>query len=86
GKPSLPVRLLSRLLAIPIISGIAYEVLRFTGKHADNRFIQLLIQPNLALQRLTTREPDEDMIEVAIVSLKTVLEGEKQARQAEGAA
>ena len=77
GRPALLWRLLSRLVMIPIITGIAYEVLRFTGRHADNRLIQLLIKPNLALQRLTTREPDDDMLEVAITALKTVLEKEQ---------
>lgn len=77
GRPALLWRLFSRLVMIPIITGIAYEVLRFTGRHADNRLIQLLIKPNLALQRLTTREPDDDMLEVAITALKTVLEKEQ---------
>ncbi len=76
GKPPLLIRIASRLLLIPVISGIAYEVLRFTGKHAENPIIRALIAPNLALQKLTTREPDDDMIEVAITALKTVLEGE----------
>jgi len=78
GKPSLLIRLVSRLLLLPVITGIAYEVLRFTGRHADNRLIQLLIKPNLALQKLTTREPDDAMLEVAITSLKAVLAGEQE--------
>ncbi len=77
GKPALLVRLASRLLLIPVVAGIAYEVLRFTGKHASNRLIRLLIAPNLALQKLTTREPDDQMLEVAITSLKTVLAAEQ---------
>ncbi len=79
GKPALPLRLLSRLAGIPIITGLAYEWLRFTGRHTDNRVIRWIIKPNLALQRLTTREPDDDMLEVAITALKTVLEGEQNA-------
>jgi uncharacterized protein YqhQ len=78
GKPPLLLRIALRLAAIPIISGIAYEVLRLTGKHADRRFVRWLIAPNLSLQRLTTREPDDAMLEVAILSLRTVLEGEKE--------
>lgn len=74
---SLPVRLLSRLLLLPIIAGIAYEYIRFTGKHQDNAIVRLLIKPNLALQRLTTREPDESMLAVAIVALERVLAYEK---------
>ncbi|MBN1259871.1 MAG: DUF1385 domain-containing protein, partial [Anaerolineae bacterium] len=81
GKPALPIRILSRLLLVPVVSGIAYEVLRFTGRHADNRTIQVLIKPNLALQRLTTREPDDSMLEVAITALKAVLEGERPYRE-----
>ncbi|MBN1920829.1 MAG: DUF1385 domain-containing protein [Anaerolineae bacterium] len=76
GKPALLIRLASRLLLIPVISGIAYELLRFTGKHAENRLVRILIAPNLALQRLTTREPDDSMLEVALTSLKAVLAGE----------
>ena len=86
GRPSLVVRVLSRLLMIPVISGIAYEVLRFTAKHASNPIMSAIIKPNLALQRLTTREPEDDMIEVAITALKTVLEGEQVAMAAESAA
>lgn len=76
GKPDLPIRIISRLLLLPVIAGIAYEVLRFTGKHAGNPIIRALIAPNLALQNLTTREPDDSMLEVAITALKTVLAGE----------
>jgi len=76
GKPPLLMRLASRLLFIPVISGIAYEVLRFTGKYAHNPLIRAIIAPNLALQKLTTREPDDAMLEVAITALKTVLAGE----------
>ncbi len=78
GKPDLWIRIASRLLLIPVISGIAYEVLRFTGKHAKNPLIHALIVPNLALQKLTTREPDNAMLEVAITALQTVLAGEKE--------
>ncbi|HNT76745.1 MAG TPA: DUF1385 domain-containing protein [Anaerolineae bacterium] len=78
GKPDLWIRIASRLLLIPVISGIAYEVLRFTGKHAKNPLIHALIVPNLALQKLTTREPDDAMLEVAITALQTVLADEKE--------
>ncbi|MGC9394188.1 MAG: DUF1385 domain-containing protein [Anaerolineae bacterium] len=76
GKPPFLIRIASRLLLLPVIAGIAYEVLRFTGKHASNPIIRAIITPNLALQRLTTREPDDGMIEVAITALETVLAGE----------
>jgi uncharacterized protein YqhQ len=83
GRPSLVIRVLSRLLLIPVISGIAYEVLRFTAKHAGNPVMRAIIKPNLALQQLTTREPDDAMIEVAIAALKSVLEGEQASMTAE---
>ncbi len=76
GKPTFWIRIASRLLLLPVIAGIAYEVLRFTGKHASNPVIRAIIAPNLALQRLTTREPDDSMLEVAITALETVLAGE----------
>jgi uncharacterized protein YqhQ len=76
GRPSFLIRIASRLVLLPVISGIAYEVLRFTGKHARNPIIRAIITPNLALQRLTTREPDDTMLEVAITALETVLAGE----------
>lgn len=78
GRPTLWVRILSRLALIPVITGIAYEVLRFTGKHEEHPLVRAVIAPNLALQNLTTREPTDDMIEVAIASLKAVLTGEMQ--------
>ncbi|MFN8374308.1 MAG: DUF1385 domain-containing protein [Anaerolineae bacterium] len=71
--PSLPLLILSRLVFIPVIAGIAYEALRFTAKHRDNPLIKLIIIPNLALQHLTTRTPDLTMNEVAIVAFKRVL-------------
>jgi uncharacterized protein YqhQ len=79
GRPAFLIRIASRLLLLPVIAGIAYEVLRFTGKHARNPIIKVIIAPNLALQHLTTREPDDGMLEVAITALETVLAGESPA-------
>ncbi|MBN1487814.1 MAG: DUF1385 domain-containing protein [Anaerolineae bacterium] len=78
GKPPLLWRIVSRIVFIPLVAGLAYEVLRFTGRNADKEWVKILIKPNLALQRLTTREPDDEMLEVAITALKAVLEGEEQ--------
>lgn len=83
GRPTFVIRILSRLLLIPVISGIAYEVLRFTAKHAKNPVMGAIIKPNLALQKLTTREPDDSMLEVAITALKAVLKGEQISISAE---
>jgi uncharacterized protein YqhQ len=67
------LRLASRLVLIPVVAGIAYEFMRFTAAHTDNPLVRLIIVPGLSLQRLTTREPDEGMIECAIAALRPVL-------------
>jgi len=66
------IRVLSRVILIPVIAGIAYEFLRFTAKHQDNMLIRAITRPNMALQRLTTREPELDMLQVAITSFNRV--------------
>ncbi len=73
GRPDFFWLLVSRVLLVPVIAGIAYEYIRFTAKHMENRFVRWAIIPNLALQHLTTRQPDLTMIEVAIASFKRVL-------------
>lgn len=65
-----------RLLSIPLVAGVAYEWLRWTAKHSENSLVRLLIKPNLLLQRLTTRPPDNEMVEVAIKALESVLASE----------
>jgi len=78
GKPdSILVRIGSRLVLIPLIAGISYEFIKFSSK-SQNRITRLLILPGLWLQRLTTREPSKDQIQVAIRSLKEILEMEKE--------
>jgi len=67
------LRLASRLVLIPVVAGIAYEFTRFSAARTDRRWIRALIAPGLQLQRLTTREPDEAMIECAIAALAPVL-------------
>ncbi|MDY7075761.1 MAG: DUF1385 domain-containing protein [Chloroflexota bacterium] len=76
SQPSLIQRVLSRIVLLPVIAGIAYELIRLTARLADRPWMQALIAPNLALQRLTTREPDDGMLEVAIAALKAVLADE----------
>lgn len=73
GWLALILRFVSRLLLVPIVAGIAYEIIRFSTAHAKNPFMQLLIAPGLALQKMTTREPDDTMLECAITALKPVL-------------
>ena len=76
GRPVWYWLILSRILLLPVIAGIAYELIRFAGKHADNRIVMRLLAPGLWLQRLTTREPTLDQIEVSIRALKEVLRKE----------
>jgi uncharacterized protein YqhQ len=64
----------TRVLLLPVIAGIAYELIRFAGKHQDNRVLMTLLAPGLWLQRLTTREPSLDQIEVSIRALREVLD------------
>jgi len=67
------LRLASRLVLIPVVAGIAYEFMRFTAARTDRPWVRAIITPGLQLQRLTTREPDEGMLECAIASLAPVL-------------
>jgi len=70
GSPDWPIRILSRILGIPLIAGIAYEVLRFGGARASHPLVKLIVAPGLALQKLTTRYPEPDMIEVAVAAFE----------------
>ncbi len=77
GRPPLAVRLLSRIVLIPIVAGIAYEYMKLTARYYDrSALVRILLVPGLALQRLTTREPDASMLEVSIRALKEVLDSE----------
>src|SRR5512142_1164952 len=71
-------RLASRVLLIPVLAGIAVEYIRWTANHLDSPIVQVMIKPNLALQSLTTREPDASMLEVAIESFKTMRKAEQE--------
>jgi len=79
GPLPLSWRLISRVVMIPILAGIAYEYLRWTANHINSPFVRLIIKPNLALQHLTTREPDEKMLEVAISAFQTMQKAEQTA-------
>lgn len=71
--PSLLWRMVSRLALLPVLAGISYEFIRLTSRFSDHSLMRMLVGPNLALQRLTTREPDDGMLEVAIAALTAVL-------------
>ena len=62
---------------MPVIAGVSYEIIRYAGKHIEEPWVRRAIWPGLCLQRLTTREPDDSQIEVAIASLKAVLPPEE---------
>ncbi len=72
GWPSVAARVISRLILIPLIAGLSYELLQFTARH-DNTFVRALSMPGILLQKLTTAEPTDEMVELAIVALEAVL-------------
>src|SRR5919109_920290 len=74
--PSFFLRVLSRIVLIPLIAAMAYEIIRFGGAFKTNPITQVLMWPNLALQSLTTRQPDDAQVEVALTALKEVLYAE----------
>lgn len=78
GKlPFVIVRLIFRLLLLPIVAGVSYEIIKFAGRH-DNLLTRIISYPGLLFQRITTNEPDDSQIEVAIVALKAVIPENKE--------
>ena len=77
GRPSLWVMVVSRILLIPVIAAIGYEVTRFGAGHSQNIFVRALQAPGLWLQSLTTREPDDSQLEVAVSALKKAVEADQ---------
>jgi uncharacterized protein YqhQ len=77
GRPGWLVLIASRIVLIPVIAALAYEVIRFAAKHMQWRWVRVLMRPGLLLQRLTTREPTLDQLEVAIASLRAVMTAEQ---------
>jgi uncharacterized protein YqhQ len=73
GSPALPIKILSRIVLVPVVAGIAYELMRLGAANYRYRVVRWLLAPGLALQGLTTREPDDSMIECAIAALKRVM-------------
>ncbi len=69
------LRVLSRVILVPLIAGISYEIIKLAGR-CDNIFVKIISAPGMALQKVTTKEPEDEMIETAILSLKGVLEEE----------
>jgi uncharacterized protein YqhQ len=71
-------RLTSRVLLLPVLAGIAYEYIRWTANHLNSPLVRLVVKPNLALQRLTTREPSLEMLEVSIAAFNAMHARERQ--------
>jgi uncharacterized protein YqhQ len=78
GRPHWYWLIAERILLLPLIAGLAYELIRFAGKHQGNRVLMTLLAPGLWLQRLTTREPSLDQLEVSIRALREVLRLEER--------
>ena len=74
GSPALPLKILSRIVLVPVVAGIAYELMRLGAANYRFRVVRWLLAPGLALQGLTTREPDDSMIECAIAALQRVVQ------------
>lgn len=74
GRPSLWLMLLSRILFIPVIAALGYEAIYFSANHVNNAFVRALVAPGMWLQALTTREPDDSQLEVALSALKKAAE------------
>jgi len=77
GQLPLWQAIISRIVLLPAIAAIGYEFVRFGSAHANNRFLRFLLAPGLCLQSLTTREPDDKQVEVAIMALRSCVEADK---------
>ncbi len=73
GRQAIPVMVASRIVLIPVIAGISYELLRFGARHRDSRIVRWIFEPGIWVQKITTKQPADDMLEVAIVSLEQAL-------------
>jgi len=68
------IKLGARLVFIPVIAGVSYEILKFSGKHCNNPIVKMLILPGLLVQKITTQEPDDSQLEVALISIRAALD------------
>jgi uncharacterized protein YqhQ len=80
GRPDWYLLVLSRIILVPLIAGISYEIIRFAGRHEHNRVVRVIMAPGLGLQWLTTKQPDSSQVEVAIAALEKIIELEPQDR------
>ena len=79
GRPTLWIRILSRIALIPVIAAISYEIMKFGASHIGNKVVRVLLAPGLMLQSITTREPDDSQLEAAISALNEVIEIDRAA-------
>jgi uncharacterized protein YqhQ len=77
GRPDLEWRILSRIALIPVVAAVSYEIIRFAGAHRQAWFGKAIAAPGLALQLITTRQPDEDQIQVAIAAMEAALAADR---------
>ncbi len=82
GRQEVWLMVLSRVLLLPVIASLGYEVTQFGARHLKNGFVRAMMAPGLWLQKLTTREPDDRQVEVAIAALESVLASDREAAQA----
>ena len=76
GRPPMWIRFLERLAILPLIGAVSYEIIKISADHTANWLVRIILKPGLALQSMTTREPDDGQIEVAISALRRVLDDE----------
>ncbi len=81
GLPAWWVLVITRVLGVPVIAGLSFEIIKWAGRHRARSWVRALMFPGLQLQKLTTRDPDLDQLAVAIAALEAVLHRER----AEGA-
>ena len=74
GRPNIWISIASRILLLPVIAALSYELIKFEASYSHNRFIHALLMPGLWLQSMTTRRPTESQVEVAIAAMKKALE------------
>ena len=83
GRPPLPLLILSRIVLIPVVASISYELIRLGARHIGNPVVARLMIPVLGAQYLTTREPDASMMEVALAAFKAVRQADVSVGQVE---
>ena len=79
GGPTIWISIVSRIVLIPVIAIIGYEIMKFGAGHIKNKIVRILLAPGLMLQAMTTKEPDDSQLEAAISALNEVIEIDKAA-------